>query len=75
MIDNRVIGDMWSAKSEGKEKVVDQSRGEKRTWTAIVSSFHDSGGDADIVSLRRVPSREYYYVSDCVWCEEIYGGH
>ena len=75
MIDNRVIGDMWSAKSEGKEKVVDQSRGEKRTWTAIVSSFHDSGGDADIVSLRRVPSRDPVSGFVCALSSERSGGH
>jgi hypothetical protein len=37
MIDNRVIGDIWSAKGEEKEKVVNRSSGEKKPWTAIVS--------------------------------------
>jgi hypothetical protein len=56
MIDNRVIGDIWSAKNEEKEKVVNRSSGEKKPWTAIVSSFVDCGGGADIVSSRKVPS-------------------
>ena len=41
MIDNRVIGDMWSVKSEEKEKVVNRSSGEKKTWTSIVCYFHE----------------------------------
>jgi len=36
MIDNRVIGDIWSAKGEEKEKAVNRSSGEKKSWTAIV---------------------------------------
>jgi hypothetical protein len=34
MIDNKVIGDNWSAK--GEEKAVTRSSGEKKSWTAIV---------------------------------------
>jgi len=39
MIDNRVIGDIWSAKGEAKEKEVNRPSGEKKPWTAIVCHF------------------------------------
>jgi len=64
MIDNKVIGDIWSAKDEDKEKLVNRSNDEKKPWTAIVSSFHDCGEGADAVSSRKVPSRDS--VSVCV---------
>jgi hypothetical protein len=41
MIDNRVIGDIWSSKGEEKEKDVNRSSGEKKPWTAIVRHFLD----------------------------------
>jgi hypothetical protein len=65
MIDNRVIGDIWSAKGEEKEKVVNRSSGEKKPWTAIVCHFLDRREVADVFSSRRVPNRDSVFV--CVF--------